>query len=111
MIKRMAGVLLFLSAPVMAVNTTPGYVNALESRDTGYHGVWLSVPIPEQGCTNSDRAVIVESDPGSKTQTSVILAALAADKKVIVGVSGCTDVGAGGTITAPRVVKVQINRN
>lgn len=106
---------LLFSAPAFAVNIdAPAFVDSLETRNTGYHGVWLSESIPSQNCTLSDRAVVDETDLGSKTQFSTLLAALASGKKVIVGVDGCVQIGVvvDGTIrTAPRVVKVQLYRN
>ena len=40
---------------------------ALEARSSGSHALYLYGNIPDQGCTNSDRAIITEDSYGSKT--------------------------------------------
>ncbi len=103
---------LFFTAPAFAVNTVPAFVESLETRDTGYHAVYLSESVPSQNCTLPDRAVVDENDVGSKTQFSALLAALASGKKVVVGVDGCVQIGVDSpATTAPRVVKVHLYRN
>lgn len=103
-------VLAACSLNLYAANTEPAFVDSIESRTTGYHGVYLSKAIPSQQCTLGDRAVVVENDPGGKSQLSVLLAALASGKKVIVGVSECASLGTVSGATAPKIVKVHLFR-
>lgn len=93
-----------------AANTVQGFVDSIETRESGFHGIYLSVNIPDEGCSLTDRAVLVESDPGGASQLAVLLAALAADKQIVVGVTGCTGLGTSNPATAPRIVKVQVYR-
>jgi hypothetical protein len=106
--KIISAVLALISTSSLAVNTEPGHITSIESRDTGFHGIWLTSTIPNQNCTFNDRAVVREEDVGGKTQLSILLTALVSNKKVVVGVSGCTDTGVVGAGTSPRVIKAQI---
>lgn len=103
-------VALFLSSQILAVNTAEVFVESIETRNNGLHALYLSGAIPSQNCSLSDRAVIVESDSGSKSQLSAALTAFSTGKKVVVGVVGCVDIGTGQSLTAPKVVKIQVYR-
>lgn len=41
-------------------------INSIESRNSGYHALFLSGTVPNEGCSLSDRATILESDAGGK---------------------------------------------
>lgn len=95
-----------------AANTaTPALVNMIETREGGLHSVYLvGVAIPNEGCVLADRAVLNEYDLGGKTEFSTLLASLVAGKTVILRVDGCKEVAPGNVNTAPRIVKVLINK-
>lgn len=100
---------LFFSTNLLAANTEQLQVISIESRDSGYHAIYLSGSMPNEGCVLNDRAIILESNEGGKAMLSLSLSALAASKKVIVGVEGCTVIAPEQPqYTAPKVVKIQI---
>ncbi len=90
-------------------NSSSLQVASIESRDSGYHALFLSGSVPDENCTLKDRAIILESSDGGKTMLSISLSALTANKSVVIRVSGCTVIDPSQTQhTAPRVTKVQI---
>ncbi len=92
-------------------NTAPVNIVTIESRESGYHSLFLSGAIPAQGCTNENRVIIVESGGGgSKMMLDVALAAFTTQTNVIVRVDGCTLLAPNENmeLTAPKVIKVQI---
>ena len=106
-----SGLLVILTVPNLMAATNTGMVKitSVETRDSGYHALFISGDIPtDQNCNLTDRAIIVETDSSSKTMLSASLAALAAGKEVIVQVSGCTIIHTGYKNTAPIVSKIQI---
>lgn len=91
-------------------NSSRTKVKSIESRSSGEHAVYLDGVVPDQNCTHGDRAVIVETDVGGKVLLSVALAALTADREVIVRVDGCTQLNPEESFTAPKVVKLHVFR-
>ena len=95
-----------------ASNSQPSIITTIESRSSGYHAIYLSNLIPDQGCYLSDRGVIVEKDVSGKTETAIALTALSIGKRIILRVDGCvgidTNPGSNPEVTASRIVKVQI---
>jgi len=104
-------IFLLMSTTALAENTNQTYIESVETIYTGFHSIWLTGAIPSQGCTLSDRAVIDEQDIGGKAQLSASLTALSTGKKVVIGVSGCANIGVGNLLTAPKVVKIQLNKS
>ncbi|QGX41531.1 hypothetical protein [Permianibacter aggregans] len=104
---------IFASLPSIvhsAGNTDPLHVISFETRDDGYHAVYLDGPILNEGCTLNDRAIIVESSSklGSKTLVSTVLSSAVAKNRVVLRVSGCVAISLSQTsTTAPLVTKVQ----
>jgi len=93
----------------IGVYAAPLQVMSIESRESGYHALYLSGPIQDENCTLTDRAIVLESSDGGKSMLSVSLTALATGKKVLLGVSGCSIIAPDQTQhTAPKVVKVHI---
>ena len=92
-----------------AENTQSMKLFSIESRESGSHALYFTGSIPNQGCTLSDRAVIVESSPGGGTMLQVAFTALTTRQLVIARVDGCVPINPPDTtITAPKVTKLQI---
>ena len=103
------GLSLYLLPSFSATNSAKVKIDSIESRDSGYHSIFVVGSLPaDQGCILSDRAVVIETDNSSKTMLSVALTALTSGKDVVIQVSGCTPINTGYTNTAPKVTKVQI---
>jgi len=102
----------FVSLPAFALdNSTPGKILSFESRSNGLHAIFFDQIIPPQGCTLSDRAVIVESDLAGKTLIAVTLSALGTNKNVVIQVDGCTPITTTEDTSAPKVTKIQLYNN
>lgn len=102
---------LLISAQALAAgNSSPSNVVSIEMRDSGYHAVYISEAVPAEGCLLQDRAIIVDETNGNKAGLATVLGALMGSRKVVVRVDGCVpiDPGQSLTVTAPRVIKVQV---
>lgn len=98
-----------LGVSAAPANTSASLVYSIETRDGGYHSVYLSSAfIPDQGCILLDRGVINEYALGGKALFSTAIAALASAKQVVLRVDGCSTVVPGSPATAPKIIKVQI---
>lgn len=95
--------LLLVSSLALSAATNFGKMNvtSIESRDTGYHEVYFSVAVPEQGCVHNNRALLNEESTGGKAMLSILLSSLVSGKEVVVRVDGCFD-------NRPNITKVQI---
>jgi hypothetical protein len=99
----------FVSNVYSAGNSLPSKITSIETRQSGYHSVYLNNAIPNEGCGLQDRAVLVESDASSKLLYATLLAAVVAGYDVIIRVSGCVSIDTGATIQywAPKIIKIQ----
>lgn len=104
--------LLVLSSNLFAdaLNSAQMKVTSIEARDSGSHAIYFSGNIPTQGCTNEDRAIVVETGIiGSKVLINIALSALMNQKSVVVRVEGCTLTNPNkSTNTSPKIVKLEI---
>jgi hypothetical protein len=92
-----------------AANSAVGTITNFVPRSSGYHSLFLSVAIPSQGCTLSDRAVIDETDPGGKALLATTMMAITGGNNVDVRVDGCVPVNPAETAdTAPKIVKIGV---
>jgi hypothetical protein len=95
-------------------NSAALYVNLLEMRETGRHALYLSTssngfaqePVPDEGCSLFDRAMIDESQPGNAAIVQMLGDALNLNKRISIRVDGCLGIQVGSSTTAPRLVKV-----
>jgi hypothetical protein len=92
-----------------AANSSVGTITNFVPRSNGYHSLFLSVAIPSQGCTFSDRAIIDETDPGGKALLATTMMAITGGNNVDVRVDGCAPVNPTETAdTAPKIVKIGV---
>jgi hypothetical protein len=100
---------LMSSLALAAANSAVGTITNFVPRSSGYHSLFLSVAIPSQGCTLSDRAVIDETDPGGKALLATTMMAITGGNNVDVRVDGCVPVNPAETPdTAPKIVKIGV---
>ena len=104
----------FLVLPTFCLadaNTAKGFVRSIETRSVGLHSLYVSVPIPPQGCTLSDRVVINENYVGGSTIFETALKALETGLPIVLRVSSqCLSIdGVSSPLnTAPAAIKLQI---
>lgn len=104
--------MLYTTNIVAAANSDQFKVTSIESRESGYHAVYLSGAIPDEGCTLNDRAIIDESSIGSKALLSNVLTAITHGNFVVIRVMGCTVIDPNQPEhTAPLITKVQLYQN
>lgn len=97
------------SAAFAGANSPVGNITNFVPRNSGYHSLFLDVAVPSQGCTSSDRGIIVESDAGGKAILASIMMAISGGNQVDIRVDGCAPINpAEVTDTAPKIVKVGI---
>lgn len=91
-----------------ADNSGIAQISSIESRESGYHALYLSGAIPSQGCSLVDRAIIVETSGSGKSLLGIALSAMLSNRQVILRVDGCVGIDPSSTLTAARILKVQI---
>ena len=103
-------IITLISFPLFAAeHTGKVHVTSIIARGDGHHNIRTNGALPDMGCTLTDRAIIVGSDFGAKTEMDVALAAYLNFNCVAVAVDGCVAISADQPqITAPRVVRLQL---
>ena len=81
---------------------------SIETRESGFHAVFLNVEVPDEGCDLTDRAIIVATTDGGRAMFNTALMAFVNGRRAVVRVDGCISLAPGSSLTAPRAVKVQI---
>lgn len=92
-------------------NSSIDIIDTIESRDNGYHAIFLQGGVPDESCDLTDRAILANSSAGGQAMLDVALAALINHRSVILRVSGCSVISPDQAhLTAPSLKKVQIMR-
>lgn len=93
-----------------AGNSPSGGIRSIETRDSGFQAVYLTAAVPDESCDLADRAIIVSTTDAGRAMFDTAMMALVHAKAVIVRVDGCVSIAPETSLTAPRVIKVQIFR-
>lgn len=93
-----------------ANNTAPAQILSIETRQSGLHAIFINMPVPNEGCTLQDRAILVESDSSYKTMYATLLMAAASGYNVVLRVNGCTPIDNPNPTgyQSPKIIKVQV---
>ena len=101
---------LFGAGPALADQSSElARVIQYELRESGLHAVFLSAPIPDEGCDRIDRAILDPRSRASDAFLESIRSANTNNRLVRLRVDGCIQIDFGTLITAPRVIKVDVN--
>jgi hypothetical protein len=91
-------------------NSSSMLIRAIAARDTGVQVLSFYGTVPDQGCTNNDRAVIVETSLGGASMYLLALSAAANGKSVGIRVDGCVAFNPEEPmLTAPRIIRISLN--
>jgi len=107
----LASLTLFVTTLVYALpaNLNGIKVEQISIRDTGAHTLIFNSPVPDQGCTLSDRGMVT-GDNGS-TLMELAYLSFSNGNTVNIRVDGCVAIGGPTSGTAPRIVKIKILSN
>nr|VFK33052.1 MAG: hypothetical protein BECKMB1821G_GA0114241_11359 [Candidatus Kentron sp. MB]VFK35646.1 MAG: hypothetical protein BECKMB1821I_GA0114274_113410 [Candidatus Kentron sp. MB]VFK77483.1 MAG: hypothetical protein BECKMB1821H_GA0114242_11459 [Candidatus Kentron sp. MB] len=105
------GLLMFFTLTNLVFAGSSGITNivSIESRESGYHAVYISGTMPDEGCTLLDRGILIASTPGAESMFNVAMAALDKQNSVLIRVDGCTIIEpVQPEHTAPHIRKIHI---
>lgn len=91
-------------------NTESGRVVSIEFRDSGYHAVYFNREFTTMGCDLDDRAIIVADEEGGEGLMMAAKMSFDSFRRTVIRTSGCVVLTPGATITAPKIVRMQVYR-
>ncbi len=88
-------------------------IRTIEVRNSGFHAVFLKnrgLPrdFPDLNCDLIDRGVIKQDGKPAEAMLDTALIALSNDRRIRLKVRGCAYIDGHESLTAPRIVKVQL---
>jgi hypothetical protein len=92
-------------------------IRLMEIRESGFHSVYLkrakgteeNRDFPNENCDLVDRGVIDENTAFGSTLLSTAMIAYLELKKIKVKVQGCETINGPNSLTAPRIVKIELH--
>jgi len=108
--------ILACSQSIFAVDVTPSggttaTVRQIETRDSGYHSIYLTGAIfpNSSSCTLDDRAIINEnSSSGNRAMYAAAVAALLSGARLQVVTDGCEILATGAVVTASKIINIRM---
>jgi len=96
--------------PEKGQNSDASTITQIEARDCGFTAIYLNTALPDEGCTRTDRAIIVASQDSENNLFSTATTAFIHEIRVFVRVEGCVGITPGSKTTAPLVIRIAMQR-